>query len=88
LREIRIAVALGGYNRSYLLRYLEEALAQTYALVRTHGAGALFEGIRFPVKNGYVTVAKMGRELKGIVLGSVNAGGNWYRVAASGGERQ
>ncbi len=35
---------------------------------------------RFPVKNGYVTVAKMGSEIHGICLGTVLAGGTMYRV--------
>jgi hypothetical protein len=88
MREVRINAALGGYNRSYLLRYLEEALAETYALVRTKGLGSTFEGISFPVKAGYVTVAKMGHELTGILLGSINVSGNTYRVTVAAGIKQ
>jgi hypothetical protein len=75
LRDVRVTLAMEGYNRSYLLRYLEEALAQSYALVRSRGPGFALEGIKFPVKNGYVTVAKMGQEIAGVVLGPINVGG-------------
>lgn len=82
LREVRIKFAIEGYNRSYLLRYLEEALAQTYALVKTVGPQATLDGIAFPVKNGYVTVAAMGREVRGILLGTVLVSGVTYKVYA------
>jgi hypothetical protein len=81
LREVRIKLMLEGYNRSYFLRYLEESIAQTHALLRTQGLGGTLEGIAFPVKNGYVTVRKLGGELAGIFLGTVNVGGNTYRVS-------
>jgi hypothetical protein len=77
LREVRVTMAMEGYNRSYLLRYLEEALAQTYALVHSRGPGFAIEGIRFPVRNGYVTVAKMGQEAAGVLLGPINLGGTF-----------
>ena len=80
LRNVRIQLAMEGYNRSYLLRYLEEALAQTVAELRTKGITGLPDGIQFPVKNGYVTVAKMGKEVAGILLGPINVAGNGYRV--------
>ena len=83
LREIRIKLAIEGYNKSYLLRYLEEALAQTYALVRTQGGGAILEGLAFPVKNGYVSIGSMAKEAGSIVLGTVNVSGNSYRVAVN-----
>ena len=73
---------LEGYNRSYLLRYLEESMAQTHPLVRTQGLSGTVEGIAFPVRNGYVTVRKMGGELLGVFLGTFNVGGNTYRVSA------
>jgi hypothetical protein len=80
LREVRVRVAMEGYNRSYLLRYLEEALAQTVAELRTSGYQGLPAGISFPVKNGYVTLAKMGEEVAGVLLGPVNAASSTYRV--------
>lgn len=82
LREVRIKFAMEGYNRSYLLRYLEEALAETYSLVKTVGPRATLEGIRFPVRNGYVTVAGMQREVKGVLLGTILVSGLGYKVYA------
>jgi hypothetical protein len=81
LREVRIKLMLEGYNRSYLLRYLEEAMAQTYALIRTKGLAGTLEGIKFPVVNGYVTVTKLGGEVAGVFLGRINVSGNTYRVS-------
>ena len=40
----------------------------------------MLEGISFPVKNGYVTVARMGTEVKGILLGPINVGVSTYRA--------
>lgn len=82
LRNVRVKAAMEGYNRSYILRYLEEAMAQTYALVKTRGAGAALEGLRFPVKNGYVTVVAMASEARGVLLGTVTVGAHSYRVYA------
>jgi hypothetical protein len=80
LRNVRVTLRMEGYNRSYLLRYFEEAIAESNALLRTKGLGSVLESISFPVKNGYVTVAKMGQEVYGILLGPVNVGGTFYRV--------
>src|SRR5207249_3265377 len=80
LRDVRVTMNVEGYNRSYLLRYLEEVLAEGYALLRTQGGGFI-SAIKFPVKAGpYVTVAKMGEEARGLVLGTVNVGGLAYQV--------
>jgi hypothetical protein len=56
LRRLRVYLAQESYNRSYVLRYLEEALAETYSKVRMAGLNpdAIMEGIRFPVQNGYI----------------------------------
>ena len=83
LREVRIELRMQSYSRSYILRYLEEALAQTYALVKSRGPGWTLEGIRFPVKNGYMTIAgaptagwgSLANEALGICLGPINVGG-------------
>jgi len=48
LRTFRVQVAISGYTRVALLRYLEEALAQTVALVRVQGISFVLEGIKFP----------------------------------------
>ncbi len=80
LRQVRIKIAMEGYNRSYLLRYLEEAIAESNMILRTKGIGGMLEGISFPVKNGYVMIAKMGTEVKGILLGPINVGMVTYRA--------
>ena len=80
LRRVRVRLRNEGYNRSYLLRYLEEALAQSNTLLHTRGLGGAIEAICFPVENGYVTVAQMGKEASGFLLGPINVGGIAYQA--------
>lgn len=83
LRGLRAHMRLSGYSRSYILRYLEEALAETYAQLRISGFSGkyLLEGILFPIDNGYeVTIACMRHEAAGILLGPINVGGMLYNV--------
>ena len=56
LRRVRVYLGQESYNRSYVLRYLEEALAETYSQVRMKGLhrNAILQGLRFPVQNGYL----------------------------------
>ncbi len=78
LRQARAVLRMNSYLKSYLLRYIEEALAETIARMRSRGfkVGEIWEGIKFPVGNdGYVTIAKMRVEAKGILLGPLNVGG-------------
>ncbi len=83
LKNFRADLRMDLYQRSSFLRYIEEALAETYAQVRVNGAGAAFEGLRFPITNGYV-------ELKDVVseaaIGSVVVGGATYGVYVSSNE--
>ena len=60
LRRFRIENRFGSYFNSSLYRYFEEALAQTIALVGKISLEKVFEGIGFPVKNGYVYLMKGG----------------------------
>lgn len=60
LRRFRLENRFGSYFNSSLYRYFEEALAQTIALVGKVGFEKVFEGIGFPVKNGYVYLMKGG----------------------------
>lgn len=83
LREVRVVLSQNGYFKSYILRYLEEALAETVAQVGVNGFRHAVEGITFPVKNGYVTLAGMRTEAAGMLLGPVNVGGMVYRVYLS-----
>jgi hypothetical protein len=80
MREVRVLLSSNGYLKSYLLRYLEEALAETVAQVTVNGWREAVVGITFPVKNGYVTVAGMNSEVAGIILGPVNVGGMVYKA--------
>jgi hypothetical protein len=83
MRGIRIQLKAGSYSRSYILRYLEEALAEAAAAYRYDGSGGLtsvLSGIRFPVANGYVTIAKIGTEARGILQGPIIVGGVCYQV--------
>ncbi len=82
-REIRVYLKQSGYQKSYILRYLEEALAETYAQCRVYGLGKEFilKGLKFPLGGHYeITVARLGAELRGIVLGPIIAGGMTYMV--------
>jgi hypothetical protein len=80
-REMRADLGMAGYQRSALLRYLEEALAESYAQLRVHGVRGLPAGIRFPVANGYVTLSAVLKEA--VVaggLGSITVAGIIYAV--------
>ncbi|MBB4006406.1 hypothetical protein [Allorhizobium taibaishanense] len=73
---------MGAYKRSYILRYIEEAAAEAYGLARTGGpkTGEL-SAIQFPLNGNYgITVAKMGQEAKGVLLGPVTLGGAAYNA--------
>jgi hypothetical protein len=89
---------MNSYVKSSLSRYLEEALAETTARVRVFGGiGSLIEGLRFPVKNGYVTLIGTGKggagrergvlNETGALIGSGSAAGFafniWFRAAPS-----
>jgi hypothetical protein len=79
LRDLRVQIKTQGYNRSVVLRYIEEAMAETYALLATKGLNmnALVSGVTFPVTSqGYdITLAKMGTEAAGVLLGPINVAG-------------
>jgi hypothetical protein len=77
LRNFRADLAMAAYRRSSLLRFLEEALAETYAQLRVHGLRGLPTGITFPVTNGYVTVSAVVTEA---AIGTIVVGGTTYGV--------
>ncbi len=79
LRNFRADLNMAGYNQSSLLRYVEEALAESYAQMRVNGLKGLPVGLRFPIANGYVTVSAVATEA-GILVGTVVVGGVAYRV--------
>jgi hypothetical protein len=77
LRSFRADLMMAGYQRSAFLRYLEEALAETYAQLRVHGIRGLPTGLRFPIRNGYVTLRAVVTEA---AIGTVLYGGATYGV--------
>ncbi len=77
LREMRADFGMWGYQKSAFLKYLEEALAETYAQVRVTGMGKVLTGIRFPIAEGYVTLSRV---LTQAAIGTVVYGGIVYGV--------
>ncbi len=60
LRRFRVENRINSYFNYSLYRYIEEALAETIGKVGVYGFDRAFEGMRFPVENGYVSVTKGG----------------------------
>jgi hypothetical protein len=77
LRGVRADVRMAAYKHSELVRYLEEALAESYAQVKVTGISGLPTGIRFPVANGYV---RLDRVVKESAVGTLAVGGLTYGV--------
>jgi hypothetical protein len=72
-RTFRARLAMSAYSRSAVMRYLEEALAESFAQLRVNGLSAVMTGIRFPVATGYMTLQALaceGAEIGTIVLGT------------------
>lgn len=73
LRTFRARLAMSAYMRSAILRYLEEALAESVAQLAAYGVVGLIRGIRFPIANGYITLQQLvseGAEIGTIVVGT------------------
>ena len=68
---------MAAYERSPLLRYLEEVLAETYAQLRVNGIRGMPAGIRFPIENGYVTLTAV---LNEAAIGTIAVGNVTYYV--------
>jgi hypothetical protein len=88
LRELRASVVITGYTRLYLLQYLEEAMAQGYAAVRMRGLAGVWEGITFPIRGRYVSIANFAASGKYIsavagmvVLGRIYVCGETFIVS-------
>lgn len=82
-REFRVFMRHSAYTKSYILRYLEEALAETVAKLRANGISSryIIEGFKFPLTNGYqITYTTLRHEAAGILLGPVIVGGVMYNV--------
>ncbi|WP_395244119.1 hypothetical protein ACGGZK_18655 [Agromyces sp. MMS24-K17] len=82
-REFRASLGMTLYKKSYLMRGIEEALAETVAQLRVNGIKGIPTGLMFPIKNGYLSVSTVAQaaQLGGeIALGSVLVAGYSYTV--------
>ncbi len=69
LRDFRISNRNASYKYSSLSRYLEEALAESYAQLRVHGLTDAIAALRFPLKSKYVYLFRRGgydKDFKGM----------------------
>jgi len=58
---------------SAILKYLEEGLAETIAQLSVRGLAGLVTGIRFPIRNGYLSIQQLlceGAEIGNIIVGT------------------
>ena len=76
--KLRAQLNLSRYQRSALLRYLEEAMAETYAQLRVRGLQNVLVGVRFPLEGGYVTISQLVDE--GVAIGNIILGGMQFTV--------
>jgi hypothetical protein len=77
LRRIRVENRVGSYFKSSLYRYIEEALAESVGQIGVNGFSRAFVGLRFPVQNGYVYLARadgFNTYMRGAGLASEGAG--------------
>lgn len=83
LRDLRVFIRQSAYNKSFILRYLEEAFAETIGLLRARGMHReyIVEGFKFPLGNAYeITFSLLRNEAAGFLLGPVVVGGLMYKV--------
>ncbi len=78
MRQLRAQLRASGYWRSALLRYIEEAMAESYAQLRVRGFENILVGIRFPIEGGYVTVSQVATE--GIAIGNITVSGAQFTI--------
>lgn len=84
LRKQRADLRMAGYQRSQFLRYLEEAMAETYAQLRVNGFKGMPTGIKFPIVNAATYNVTVTGVLKEAALGAgvatIVVGGLYYAV--------
>jgi hypothetical protein len=80
LRQLRARLSMSAYNRSAIMKYIEEALAETYAQLKVKGFSweNAQTGITFPVAEGYVTVSQLAVE--GQAIGTIAVGSALFTV--------
>ncbi|MEO6601804.1 MAG: hypothetical protein ABIQ16_18140 [Polyangiaceae bacterium] len=80
-RQLRAELNMPAYARPALLRYLEEAMAESYAQLRVVGLEQAIAALRFPLNFGYVTVSQLAAE--GQAIGTIVLGATLFRVSLS-----
>ena len=78
LRNLRASLAWSARKKSFLLAYVEEHLAESFAQLKVNGMAGAIESLNFPVKNGYMTVSQLRAE--GLVVGTVVVQGIAWHV--------
>jgi predicted transcriptional regulator len=81
LHEFRADLRMTAYEKSSLCRYLEEALAESYAQLEINGVASLPEALVFPIREEYVTVRRVVGEA---AIGTIVYGGIVYGVYVTG----
>lgn len=83
LREPLVFLKQSGYNKSYILRYIEEAFAETIALIRKNGLSpkSIVDGLHFPLNGNYeLSIILLRHEATGVLLGPITVSGIAYNV--------
>lgn len=82
LQELRADLNQHIYNKSILLRYIEEAAAETYAQLKVNGMSGLMDGLKFPTQSPHyaITWVALGKAARGLTLGTITVGGTMYTV--------
>ena len=81
LRRFRAQLNIDAYARSWLMRYLEETMAEGFAQLRANGVLASFKAIYFRITEGYVTLSQVVTE--GNVIGTLTLAGRRIYVIVS-----
>lgn len=84
LRRFRAQLNIDAYARSWLMRYLEETLAEGFAQLKANGVLSSFKAIYFPIAEGYVTLSQVINE--GNVIGTLTLAGQRIYVIISTGK--
>ena len=84
LRRFRAQLNIDAYTRSWLLRYLEETMAEGYAQLKANGLLSTFKALYFPITEGYVTLSQVITE--GTVIGTITLAGRRIYVLVSTGK--
>jgi hypothetical protein len=80
LRELRAGFASSAYNRSAIMKYLEEVFAECYSICEREGYSwsNIEQALDFPIANRYVTVTQLVTE--GEAVGTVVTGSRAFMV--------